>query len=103
MSPRLLPARECGGKVDAAEISATRALGVSRNFASRASARLLPTPASTRPASRTYLLVICDFGPSGAQITSKYVREAGLVEAGVGNSLALRGGCCRPRPRHDPL
>src|SRR5687768_15512453 len=29
-----------------------------------------------------------DFGPSGAQITSKYVREAGLVEAGVGNSLA---------------
>jgi poly-gamma-glutamate capsule biosynthesis protein CapA/YwtB (metallophosphatase superfamily) len=29
-----------------------------------------------------------DFGPLGAQITSKYVREAGLVEAGVGNSLA---------------
>ncbi len=28
-----------------------------------------------------------DFGPLGAQITSKYVREAGLVEAGVGNSL----------------
>jgi poly-gamma-glutamate capsule biosynthesis protein CapA/YwtB (metallophosphatase superfamily) len=29
-----------------------------------------------------------DFGALGAQITSKYVREAGLVEAGVGNSLA---------------
>ena len=29
-----------------------------------------------------------DFGPLGSQITSKYVREAGLVEAGVGNSLA---------------
>jgi poly-gamma-glutamate synthesis protein (capsule biosynthesis protein) len=29
-----------------------------------------------------------DFGPLGAQITSKYVREAGLVEAGVGNSLS---------------
>ncbi len=29
-----------------------------------------------------------DFGPLGAQITSRYVREAGLVEAGVGNSLA---------------
>ena len=29
-----------------------------------------------------------DFGPLGAQITSKYVRDAGLVEAGVGNSLA---------------
>jgi len=28
-----------------------------------------------------------DFGPLGAQITSRYVREAGLVEAGVGNSL----------------
>ena len=28
-----------------------------------------------------------DFGALGAQITSKYVREAGLVEAGVGNSL----------------
>lgn len=28
-----------------------------------------------------------DFGPAGAQITSKHVREAGLVEAGVGNSL----------------
>ena len=28
-----------------------------------------------------------DFGPAGAQITSRYVREAGLVEAGVGNSL----------------
>jgi poly-gamma-glutamate synthesis protein (capsule biosynthesis protein) len=29
-----------------------------------------------------------DFGTLGAQITSKYVREAGLVEAGVGNSLS---------------
>lgn len=29
-----------------------------------------------------------DFGPLGAQITSRYVREAGLVEAGVGSSLA---------------
>src|SRR5262245_1409019 len=29
-----------------------------------------------------------DFGALGAQITSRYVREAGLVEAGVGNSLA---------------
>lgn len=29
-----------------------------------------------------------DFGALGAQITSKYVRDAGLVEAGVGNSLA---------------
>ena len=29
-----------------------------------------------------------DFGVPGAQMTSKYVREAGLVEAGVGNSLA---------------
>ena len=29
-----------------------------------------------------------DFGPLGSQITSRYVREAGLVEAGVGNSLA---------------
>ena len=29
-----------------------------------------------------------DFGPLGAQITSQYVRDAGLVEAGVGNSLA---------------
>jgi poly-gamma-glutamate capsule biosynthesis protein CapA/YwtB (metallophosphatase superfamily) len=29
-----------------------------------------------------------DFGPLGSQITSKYVRDAGLVEAGVGNSLA---------------
>ena len=29
-----------------------------------------------------------DFGVLGAQITSRYVREAGLVEAGVGNSLA---------------
>ena len=29
-----------------------------------------------------------DFGVLGAQMTSKYVREAGLVEAGVGNSLA---------------
>ena len=29
-----------------------------------------------------------DFGPAGSQITSRYVREAGLVEAGVGNSLA---------------
>ena len=28
-----------------------------------------------------------DFGPLGAQLTSRYVREAGLVEAGVGNSL----------------
>lgn len=28
-----------------------------------------------------------DFGPLGSQITSRYVREAGLVEAGVGNSL----------------
>jgi len=29
-----------------------------------------------------------DFGPLASQITSRYVREAGLVEAGVGNSLA---------------
>jgi poly-gamma-glutamate synthesis protein (capsule biosynthesis protein) len=29
-----------------------------------------------------------DFGPQGSAMTSKYVREAGLVEAGVGNSLA---------------
>ncbi len=29
-----------------------------------------------------------DFGVAGAQMTTKYVREAGLVEAGVGNSLA---------------
>ena len=29
-----------------------------------------------------------DFGPLGRQITSNYVRDAGLVEAGVGNSLA---------------
>ena len=29
-----------------------------------------------------------DFGPEGSAITSKYVRDAGLVEAGVGNSLA---------------
>jgi poly-gamma-glutamate capsule biosynthesis protein CapA/YwtB (metallophosphatase superfamily) len=29
-----------------------------------------------------------DFGVLGSQITSKYVRDAGLVEAGVGNSLA---------------
>ena len=29
-----------------------------------------------------------DFGAVGSQITSKYVRDAGLVEAGVGNSLA---------------
>jgi poly-gamma-glutamate synthesis protein (capsule biosynthesis protein) len=29
-----------------------------------------------------------DFGALGAQITSKYVRDAGLVEAGVGNSLS---------------
>ncbi len=29
-----------------------------------------------------------DFGPDGSSLTSKYVREAGLVEAGVGNSLA---------------
>jgi poly-gamma-glutamate capsule biosynthesis protein CapA/YwtB (metallophosphatase superfamily) len=29
-----------------------------------------------------------DFGPLGSQMTSQYVREAGLVEAGVGNSLA---------------
>lgn len=29
-----------------------------------------------------------DFGPEGSAITSKYVREAGLVEAGVGKSLA---------------
>ena len=29
-----------------------------------------------------------DFGTLGAQITSRYVRDAGLVEAGVGNSLA---------------
>jgi poly-gamma-glutamate synthesis protein (capsule biosynthesis protein) len=28
-----------------------------------------------------------DFAPLAAQITSKYVREAGMVEAGVGNSL----------------
>ncbi len=28
-----------------------------------------------------------DFGPVGSQLTSRYVREAGLVEAGVGNSL----------------
>ncbi|HEX8029539.1 MAG TPA: CapA family protein [Vicinamibacterales bacterium] len=29
-----------------------------------------------------------DFGTQGAQITSRYTREAGLVEAGVGNSLS---------------
>lgn len=29
-----------------------------------------------------------DFGPVGAQITSRHVRDAGLVEAGVGASLA---------------
>jgi poly-gamma-glutamate synthesis protein (capsule biosynthesis protein) len=29
-----------------------------------------------------------DFGPQGSALTSKYVRDAGLVEAGVGNSLA---------------
>src|SRR6188508_1837917 len=29
-----------------------------------------------------------DFGVQGAQITSRYVREAGLVEAGVGDSLS---------------
>jgi poly-gamma-glutamate capsule biosynthesis protein CapA/YwtB (metallophosphatase superfamily) len=29
-----------------------------------------------------------DYGAQGAQITSKYVRDAGLVEAGVGNSLS---------------
>jgi poly-gamma-glutamate synthesis protein (capsule biosynthesis protein) len=29
-----------------------------------------------------------DFGVLGAQITSRYTREAGLVEAGVGNSLS---------------
>lgn len=29
-----------------------------------------------------------DFGPRGSEITSRYVRDAGLVEAGVGNSLA---------------
>lgn len=29
-----------------------------------------------------------DFGPQGSAITSKYVRDAGLVEAGVGSSLA---------------
>src|SRR5687768_6529959 len=29
-----------------------------------------------------------DFGVLGSQITSKYVRDAGLIEAGVGNSLA---------------
>src|SRR5436190_1815548 len=29
-----------------------------------------------------------DFGVVGQQLTSKYTREAGLVEAGVGNSLA---------------
>ena len=29
-----------------------------------------------------------DYGVQGAQLTSKYVREAGLVEAGVGNSLS---------------
>ena len=29
-----------------------------------------------------------DFGALGAQITSRYVRDAGLVEAGVGSSLA---------------
>jgi len=28
-----------------------------------------------------------DFGPLASQITSRYVRDAGLVEAGVGNSL----------------
>ncbi|HYE85330.1 MAG TPA: CapA family protein [Vicinamibacterales bacterium] len=28
-----------------------------------------------------------DFGPRGSEITSRYVRDAGLVEAGVGNSL----------------
>jgi hypothetical protein len=39
--------------VDAAEIRAMRPRGVSRNFASRASRKLLPTPASTSPTSRT--------------------------------------------------
>ena len=29
-----------------------------------------------------------DFGPEGSAMTSKYVRDAGLVEAGVGSSLA---------------
>jgi poly-gamma-glutamate capsule biosynthesis protein CapA/YwtB (metallophosphatase superfamily) len=29
-----------------------------------------------------------DFGPMGSSITSRYVRDAGLVEAGVGNSLS---------------
>jgi poly-gamma-glutamate capsule biosynthesis protein CapA/YwtB (metallophosphatase superfamily) len=29
-----------------------------------------------------------DFGPEGSAMTSKYVRDAGLVEAGVGRSLA---------------
>jgi poly-gamma-glutamate synthesis protein (capsule biosynthesis protein) len=29
-----------------------------------------------------------DFGYDGSRLTSKYVRDAGLVEAGVGNSLA---------------
>ena len=29
-----------------------------------------------------------DFGVQGAQLTSRYTREAGLVEAGVGNSLS---------------
>jgi len=29
-----------------------------------------------------------DFGAQGAQITSRYVRDAGLIEAGVGNSLS---------------
>lgn len=29
-----------------------------------------------------------DFGPRGSEMTSRHVRDAGLVEAGVGNSLA---------------
>ena len=29
-----------------------------------------------------------DFGPLGSRMTSKYVRDAGLIEAGVGDSLA---------------
>jgi hypothetical protein len=37
----------------------------------------------------------------GAQITSRYVRERGLVEAGVGNSLPKRAKRNFSRPRKD--
>src|SRR5687768_2964951 len=89
MSPRLLPARECGGNVDAAEISATRAFGVSRNLASRASARLRPTPASTRPASRTYLLVIAD--PSGPKSPAWLLARETISKPAHTSSLMIGG------------